>query len=210
MTIKEAPIKEAFILAVHERVGTSKGDNNRMRADGNIPAVFYSKNNPSVNIAIDGKDFARAQRAVEQGTLSTTVFTLMFSGRAIKAIIKDIQYQITTYKVWHLDFEELKADMKVNIRVPIQLTGKEDCIGEKTGGGTLRQIIRTMKVSCLPNAIPKSFVLNVKEVQFKDKDSKEAGSPAKRFLSDIKLPAGVASLANLEDVVVVLGKLKAS
>lgn len=214
MTIKEAsieaPIKDAFTLAVYERVGTSKGDNNRMRADGNIPAVFYSRDIPSVNIAIDGKDFARAQRAVEKGTLSTTVFTLMVSGRAIKAVIKDIQYQITTYKVLHLDFEELKADVKVNIKVPIKLTGVEDCLGVKTGGGALRQVIRALKVSCFPKAIPKSFVLNVKDVQFKDKASKEAGSPAKKFLSDISMPEGVISLASNKDVVVVLGKLKAS
>jgi len=63
----------------------------------------------------------------------------------------------------HLDFEELKPDTVVSVKVPIECTGVVDCVGVKLGG-VVRQVIRYVKVRCLPKNIPSVFQVDVKDL----------------------------------------------
>lgn len=182
-------------LKLYKRSASKKGELNQIRREKNIPAVLYSKGKPGENIAVSGAELKGILRGVKPGCLSTTVFTLEGEGKKCRAILKDIQYQPTTYDVWHLDFEELIDDVSVNIKVPIQCVGVVDCVGIKLGG-VLRQVIRTLKVNCLPKDIPAEFELDIKDLAIKQ---------TKR-LSAITIPDGVRPLADLNEVAVVIAK----
>lgn len=183
-------------LTLTKRSNAAKGELKQIRRAGNIPAVIYSKGNVGENIYVDGAEFKAVLRAIKPGCLSTTVFSLESAdGKTKRAILKDIQYKSTTYDVWHLDFEELVDGVSVNVKVPIQCTGVVDCVGIKLGG-VRRQVIRTLKVNCLPEHIPAEFQLDISELNI---------SETKR-LSDIKLPQTVKPLVNLNEVAVVIAK----
>lgn len=186
-------------LKAVERASIKKNDTKRLRREGKIPAILYSHGKEGKLITLDAAEFNTALRKMKPGHLPTTTFTLEIDGKEIKAIIKDIQYQLTTYQVSHVDFEELIAGVPVSVKVPIQCIGVADCAGIKLGG-FLRQVIRQLKVECLPQDIPAEFVVDVKELGIKQ---------SKR-LSDIPMPKGVKPLANLEEVVVVIGKRAAA
>lgn len=141
-------------LTAKKRAEARKSEMKQMRRDGDIPAVFYAPGQTAESILVNGKEFETALREIQQGLLSTTIFTLNIDGKKHKAIVKDIQYHLTTYKVIHLDFEELKEDVPVQVKVPINCIGANDCVGIKLGG-FLRQVIRTIKVECLPKQIPR-------------------------------------------------------
>ncbi|MBY0528622.1 MAG: 50S ribosomal protein L25 [Rhabdochlamydiaceae bacterium] len=182
-------------LTMKPRTGEKKSDIKQIRREGDIPAVIYSAKTQPEKLIIVGPEFGAILRGVKPGQLPTTVFTLSDGKRERKAIIKDIQYHLTSYRVSHIDFEELSDDVAVSVKVPINCVGIADCQGIKLGG-FLRQVIRHVKVECLPKNIPSQFLIDVKDL----------GMRQSKRLRDLILPAGVKLLAAAEEVIVVIAK----
>jgi large subunit ribosomal protein L25 len=182
-------------LNMIKRVGEKKGAIKAIRREGNIPCILYSQSRPTENILINGTEFGACLRQIPQGRLATTVFSLANGSAEVKAIVKDIQYHPTTYQVLHIDFLELVDSSAVQLKVPVECVGVADCSGIKLGG-FLRQVIRYVKVECMPNNIPVKFDVDVRDLSIKQT----------RRISDIQMPAGVRPLANLSEVVVVIAK----
>jgi large subunit ribosomal protein L25 len=182
-------------LTVKERAASTKCAVKQIRRTGDIPAILYSSSSASKMISIDGIEFSSLMREIKPGRLPTTIFTLNFDGKQSRAVVKDIQYHPTTYRVVHLDFEELHEGVALNIKVPITCVGIVNCAGIKLGG-FLRQVIRHVKVECLPKLIPSEFIVDVKDL----------GINQSMRLSEIPMPQGVRPLAALNEVVVVIAK----
>lgn len=183
-------------LNISKREGEKKSQAKALRRDGLIPAVVYHRNKSSETISVNASEFATLLRHVQPGRLSTTKFTLSLQGgKGRQVILKDIQYNPVTYDVIHLDFEELIDKVAVNVKVPIECIGVVDCVGIKLGG-FLRQVIRYVKVNCLPESIPDCFQIDVREMALHD---------SKR-LKDLQISNEVRPLANLNEVVVTIAK----
>lgn len=178
------------------RAVESKSEIKSLRREGFIPAVLYVKGKSGETIAVKANELQTHIRQIKPGHLPTTIFALVDDkGNERRAIIKEIQYAVTNYDVTHLDFEELIPDNKINIKIPIECTGSADCVGIKIGG-VLRQVIRHMRVRCLPKDIPSSFQLDIRELGLKQ---------SKR-LKDIQIPEEVTPLTNLNEVAAVIVK----
>jgi large subunit ribosomal protein L25 len=182
-------------LAVKQRVGEKKKDVKDIRREGNVPAIIYFSKGQPEKLIVDGAEFRTVLREMKPGQLPTTVFTLSDGKKERRAIIKDIQYHPTSYNVSHIDFEELLNDVPVNIKVPVNCIGIADCMGIKLGG-FLRQVVRHVKVECLPKHIPAEFIVNVKDL----------GIRQSKRLKDIVMPTGVRALEKPEEVLVVIAK----
>lgn len=182
-------------LAVKPRLSEKKKDVKDIRREGNIPAIIYFSKGQPEKLIIDGTEFKAVLRGLKPGQLPTTVFTLSDGKRERRAIIKDIQYHLTTYVVSHIDFEELIDDVPVNVKVPVNCVGVMDCMGIKLGG-FLRQVVRHVKVQCLPKHIPAEFSVDVRDL----------GIRQSKRMKDVELPAGVKPLASAEQVLVVIAK----
>lgn len=150
-------------LAVVKRTAGKKSETNKMRREGNIPAVLYSKGEKGEEIAIQGVAFQKVLNKIVKGTLSSKIFNLTSGKQERKAIIKDIQYNITTYDVIHIDFEELHEDLLVTLNIPVRLINAVECVGVKLGG-VLRQVLRHVRVECLPKDIPEEFQIDVRDL----------------------------------------------
>lgn len=183
-------------LRLMKRTADRKSEANKLRREGNVPAVIYVKEQASESVAVNGAEFSAALRSIQPGRLATTRFILVDEhGKERLAIVKEIQYDPTSYRVLHLDFEELFNDRKVNVKVPIECVGVVDCIGVKLGG-TLRQVVRHILVSCLPKDIPDVFQVDVRNM----------GQMEAKRLGDIEIPQTVRPIANLKEVAVVIAK----
>lgn len=183
-------------LNYRSRTSGRKSDSKRLRCQGVIPAIVYSRGQHSISIAITASEYEALVRNVKPGRLSNQVFTLVDEkGHEKRAILKEIQYEPTTYQIQHLDFEELLKNHKVNIKIPIEWIGAADCVGVKLGG-VLRAVIRSLRVSCLPEDIPEVFEINVREMG--PRDSKR--------LKELDIPSTVRPLVDLNEVAVVIAK----
>lgn len=182
-------------LTAQVRPSTKKSDTKQIRREGKIPAILYSAGQPNQQLTLSKDEMGAILRQMKPGHLGTTVFHLKLDGKEKRAIIKDIQYQLTTYEISHIDFEELFEDVPVSVKVPIQCIGVADCVGVKLGG-FLRQVIRHVRVECLPKHIPTNFSVDVQDLGIKQS----------KKLSDIAIPQGVKPLAKMDEVVVVVSK----
>lgn len=182
-------------LTVNHRKDLKKSETNQIRREGDIPAILYGKGQTNQNIFIKGNEFQEFKRTLKNGLLATTIFELKDGDHLRKAIVKDVHYHPTTYSVMHLDFLALEENEMVTVNVPIQVTGVADCVGIKLGG-TLRQVIRSIKVKCLPKNIPQEFVLDVADLDL----------GKSRRLSDIAMPSSVSPIAKMNEVAVVIAK----
>jgi large subunit ribosomal protein L25 len=166
-----------------------------VRRKGDIPGIIYAPGKTPEKIVVNGSEFSTVVRNTQPGRLPTTVFTLMMGNKERRAVLKEIQYEITTYVVSHLDFEELSDKVPVKVKVPITIVGAADCAGVKLGG-FLRQVNRFVEVECLPKDIPAEFVVDVKDL----------GITQSKRLADLSIPAKVKPLAKLDEVVVIVAK----
>lgn len=183
-------------LKISARKGKSKSEISAIRRQGNIPAVIYSKGKEGINVTVDGSEFNACLRHLEKGGLPTVRFKLKGEdGKATEALVKEVQYHPTTYDVNHLDFVALEENQPLNVKVPIRLIGAAECTGVKLGG-FLRQIIRHLKVKCLPKDIPTSFSLDVTEL----------GIRQSLRLADLKIPESIRPLTPLKEVVATVSK----
>ncbi len=183
-------------LKIFKRTGEKKSDVRRLRFTGEIPAVIYGARRKSENIKLNEAEFQALMRDLKPGRLPTTLFELHYDKEVLKAVVRDIQYHRTNYRILHIDFGILEPDLPVTVNVPIIYQGVADCAGIKLGG-FLRTVLRSIKVSCTnPNKIPSEFTIDVKNMQMTE---------SKR-LSDIPMPEGVRPLAKLSEVAVVVAK----
>lgn len=183
-------------LQVTKRSNEQKNEVKRLRRDGKIPAVIYGHDGKSATATVDRREFETCLRKIQKGHLSTTIFELEGEdGKNLKAIVKDIQYHVTTYAILHLDFEQLTDKVPVSIKVPIECQGVIDCVGVKLGG-VLRTVMRQVKIRCLPKDIPACFWVDVKDL----------GMMETKRLKDIKIPETIKLMASTEDVAVIVAK----
>ncbi|MEM8727494.1 MAG: 50S ribosomal protein L25 [Chlamydiota bacterium] len=182
-------------LTVSERTGKTKSELTKLRYRGDIPAAVYSQGKPCNKITVKGSEFEAVLRKLPKGYLPTTVFELDIDGRTKKAVVKDIQYHPTTYRILHLDFLILEPQVTVGVKVPINCVGEADCVGVKLGG-FVRPIKRHVDVRCLPDDIPTDFRIDIKGLEI---------GQSKR-VADIEVAETVRLLAKPKEILVVIAK----
>lgn len=183
-------------LTTQARTHERKSDVAKLRRSGAIPGIIYKTDKEGEPIAINEQEFISHLRHVPSGRLATSVFTLEDGkGKGRSAIVKDIQYHPVSYRVLHLDFEELHDKKSIKVKVPIVIEGEVDSVGVKLGG-MVRLIVRNVKVQCLPKDIPHEFVVDVKNMNIGDV----------LRLSDLSMPNTVRPLMNPSVVVVSMVK----
>ncbi len=145
---------------------------------------------------ISEQEYKACLATVVPGRLSTSKFTLTGEdGEKFQALLKEIQYHPTTYNIIHLDFQQLVDNEPIRVNVPIECVKVAECLGVKQGG-VLRQVIRHLRVHCLPKHIPEVLTMDVGSLEMKQT----------RRLKELVLPPNVRPIANLNEVAVVVGK----
>ena len=182
-------------LDIQPRAAQNRGKTRRGRELGRIPAVIYGGKTPAVSVEFELAQFVKIQNKIRPGHLSTARFSLTEQGTSRSALIKEIQYHPVSYAILHIDFELLHDDLSIAVKIPLDFAGVEECSGVKQGG-FLRQVIRSVKVRCLPRDIPECFTLDVRDLGIKES----------RKLREIEFPERVMPLAPLQEVAVVVSK----
>lgn len=182
-------------LAAAKRTVKTKLETRNIRRQGKVPAIIYSKGEAGEEIVVNGIEFQKILNTLQTGTLSSKIFDLDIEGRAVKAIVKDIQYNVTNYEVIHIDFEQLHAGLPVTLNIPLRCTNTANCLGVKLGG-VIRQVVRQVRVTCLPEHIPDEFQVDVKDLNL--------GQMKK--LQDLEIPEGVRPMGKLKGVAVVIAR----
>jgi large subunit ribosomal protein L25 len=182
-------------LSVFPRASEKKSDTKKLRRQGEVPGVLYGLEETNRNVCFKLDELQAILRQLAPGLLATTLFELQEDGKLHKAVVKEIQYHPASYAILHVDFALVSDKNPVTVNVPIQVTGLAECAGIKLGG-FMRQVVRSLKVSCLPKDIPQALILDIREL--------DVGQS--KTLADLSIPEGVRPLAVMKEVAVVIAK----
>jgi large subunit ribosomal protein L25 len=176
-------------LSVEKRSTIGKNEARRTRVGGRIPAVVYGAGKPNVPISVDRKALADLFR---EGAGENAIFLLKLAGseQSRHAMIRELQRDPVSRKPLHIDFVRVLMDVKVTVRVPIEVLGVAR--GVKADGGILDVVTREIEIECLPANIPAHLAVDVTELGIGD---------AIR-ISEIPAVEGVRIVDNPEKVVV--------
>jgi large subunit ribosomal protein L25 len=142
------------------RTEAGKGVARKLRQAGRIPGVLYGPNTHPVSLSIDAHNFNKLL-ASARGERMLFILNLEGNGDSGRrtALIKDVQLHPVTDQIRHVDFYEVLMDEEVEVEVPIVTVGQAK--GVEQDMGVLEIIQRTVRVSCLPMAIPKEIEIDV-------------------------------------------------
>jgi len=180
---------EAHDLKATLRKESGKAPARRLRRKGLVPAVLYGPGTETLSLSVNASDL----KAVRKGTEDNLFIKLVIDdcGNQIEktSLIKEIQFEPLTGDFFHADFYAVQMDHKVTMEVPIHYVGQPVGI-EK--GGELQHLLREIKVSCLPSALPEFIPLDIAGLDVGDAI----------LIRDICFPEGIVCV-DAEDIAVV-------
>lgn len=152
-------------LSVEKRSTTGKNEARRDRVAGRIPAVVYGAGKANVPISVNRKSLADVFR---EGAGENAIFLLKLAGsdQSRHAMIKEMQRDPVSRKPLHIDFVRVLMDVKITLKVPIEVVGIAR--GVRVDAGILDLVTREIEIECLPTNIPAHIAVDVTELGIGD------------------------------------------
>lgn len=148
-----------------------------LRKQNLIPASVYGPKQPTINLALDKKEF----KALFKEVGFTKLFDLELpDGKTEKVLLKEVQYDYLGMEILHISMYKVNMDQKIIANVPVSFVGLSMAV--KNNLGILVTSVSQVEVKCLPNLIPEGIVVDINGLD-------NVGD--KVFVKDIKLPEGV-------------------
>jgi len=156
--------RKEFSIKAERREGRGKNDARRLRANGKVPLTIYGGEGEAVSAAASLAELATILRT-ESG--HNTIFTLDVDGEgATEVMFLDRQIDPIRGRLVHADLRRLVRGQKIEVTVPLHLTGEP--IGVTEGGGVLEQMVREIEIRVRPRDIPDAINLDVSNLGVHD------------------------------------------
>src|ERR1043166_3490437 len=183
--------KKEYKVQAQLRSGRGKNDARRVRREGLVPVTVYGGGAENVAAFRPLPDLAAVLRS-ESGR--NTIFTIEVDGVGTSEVMfHDRQIDPIKGRLIHADLTRLVKGQKIEVTVPLHLTGEP--IGVKEKQGVLEQIIREIEIKCEPRDIPDAIEIDVSGLEAHDV----------LRVSDIKGAEGVEILSEAEMVIATVG-----
>ncbi len=154
------------------------------RSKNLVPVVIYGNGKPSQFGAIEALSFQRDVLAHEHA-----LFSLSFNGKAVSAVVRNLDINYLEHKVIHADFYEVNMNVEMDATVSIVFVGEPIGIAE---GGVMNRVLEELHIFCLPANIPGDIEVDVSHLNIDDRI----------LISDLKLPPNIELLHDPDQTVV--------
>jgi large subunit ribosomal protein L25 len=146
-------------IRLEKREETGKQHCKKIRSEGKIPGVLYGHGYPkSIPFSVAVQSIAPVVQSGRWETARLDVVTP--GGKKELCLMRDLQRNPLTGDILHVDLLQLKKGHKVSVNVPVEIIGREKCVGIKQGG-VFEQLIHEVEMEVLPSEIPASIVIDV-------------------------------------------------
>jgi len=153
---------QKLTLSVTSRAQTGRSASRRLRKVKRIPAIIYGMHTNPEKLSIDVPEFVRLLKVVA-GRANIIELTREDKKDVALAFLQEVQRDPITDAYLHVDLQEVKADEKFEIRVPVVIAG--EAYGVKTEGGVLEIATHQLRIRCLPKDLPDYISVDVTDLK---------------------------------------------
>jgi large subunit ribosomal protein L25 len=178
---------EEVTLVAESRRGLGKGPARRARRDGRVPGIVYGLGVDPTPVAVPERDLAHILSG--PGGVNTLI-NLDLDGDSQLVLARQVQRHPVRHELLHVDLVRVSRDIAITAEVPLRMVGEE--IPGVKDGGILEQVLFTLTVEAKPADLPGGIDVDVSSLEMNDHIS----------VSELKLPRGVATTQDPEDLVV--------
>jgi large subunit ribosomal protein L25 len=144
-------------LQASARMSGNKGAARAIRRDGQVPGVIYGGEKEPQSVALD---YNQLWKAVETGRFLSTLVEVEIGGDKVRAIPRDLQFDVVRNRVIHVDFLRLGAGQRISVAVPVHFSNHEASPGLKRGG-VLNIVRHEIELYCPADNIPEQIEIDL-------------------------------------------------
>lgn len=177
-------------IVASQRTEQGTGASRRLRTVGMTPGIIYGGTDKPLPIKLDHNALFHALR---REAFHSSILDLEIDGKVEKVLLRD--YQMHAYKplVLHVDFQRIRADQPIHVKVPLHFINEAASAAVKLSGGLIHHAVTELDITCLPAELPEFIEVDLTNL--------DVGQTL--HLSDLKLPKGVSATSHDTGMVIV-------
>lgn len=179
-------------LAAEPRTITGKAVKELLTQD-RMPAVVYGPKQDALPVTISLHEFKRILRDVGE----SSVIELTGLGGTMQTLIHEVDRDPVTNQPRHADFYAIEKGAKVEVAVPLSFIGESPAV---KAGGSLVKVMHELDIEADASKLPHELEIDISTLE-------NVGDQI--HVKDIKLPAGVTTPIDSEEVVAVIQEVQA-
>ena len=148
-------------LVLNKREAKGKNKVDKLRVNGEVPGVLYSKGNDAKMLSGLEKDLLKA--VSDEGY--SNIFEIEVDGETTSVLFKEVQMHHIKNAMVHFDLYEVDMNTELTVEVPVVLEGRDEV---KVQPSSLIQVLNEVTVTCLPKYLPSEALVNVIDMQIGD------------------------------------------
>ena len=169
-------------LKATTRNAQGTGASRRLRRADKVPGIIYGGSKDASVIELDHNDIYHKLRLE---AFHASILDMELDGKAEQVLLRDVQMHAWKQIVMHVDFQRVDPSKKIHMKVPLHFINADIAPGVKLSSGIVSHIINELDIACLPKDLP----------EFIEVDLKDLAAGHSIHISNLKMPAGVESVA---------------
>ena len=158
----------------------------RLRRQGLLPAVIYGRGIDPISIQLDS---LATSKTLSQAS-GATLIDIKIGGDAHTTILRDVQLDVITRNLIHIDFLKVAMDVAINTEVPLDFVGESQAV--RDFGAILVTGLTEIEIEALPGDLPDRVIVDISELKEID---------AAITVGDLSLGSGITVLTDPDEVV---------
>ncbi len=160
----------------------------KLRKLGQMPAVLYGHNVPTVSLKLKKTEFEKALKVAGE----SSIIDLSVEGdKTHPVLIHDVQLHYLTSEPIHADFYQVSMTEKLKADVALEFIGESPAV--KAMGGILVKALNQVEVQCLPADLPHNIPVDISAL---------VDFSSAIYVKDLKISAKVQIMNSGEEVVI--------
>ena len=156
---------QKYTLNVKTRNPSNKGSLKQLRKAGEIPGNIFGKGNARA-ISVSTIAFRNVNKEIGGG--AGLIELKDENGELALTHVKGVQVNPISRIIEHIDFHEVARGETFDSKLPVVLTGVNECLGVKNEGGMLDHKTLELEIRCRPSKLPENISVDVSNLNVGD------------------------------------------
>src|SRR5207344_1418835 len=132
-------------LSATKRAGQGTGASRRLRHTGRVPGILYGGGEAPLTIELDHNElYLQARREA----FHASIINLSLDGQKQQVLLRAINMHPWKAQVQHVDFQRVRADQKIHMKVPLHFVNAEVSPAVKEASAVINHVMNDNDLTC--------------------------------------------------------------